>query len=98
MYPEEIAGRADAVGGGGGGVDERWRGRAGSGGGEWVGWEKREREEDIGWWFVFLTGGGYKVIFKIRVYYLFFISLSHLCFAGQFIFYVNLNVFRYEVR
>lgn len=24
----------------------------------------------------------YKVIFKIRVYYLFFISLSYLCFAG----------------
>lgn len=44
------------------------------------------------------NGKGYKVIFKIRVYYLFFISLSHLCFAGQFVFYVNLNVFRYEVR
>lgn len=42
--------------------------------------------------------GYYKVVFKIRIYYLFFISLSHLCFAGQFVFYVNLNVFRYEIR
>ena len=32
----------------------------------------------------------FKVFFNIRVCYLFFISLSHLCFKGMFIFYVNL--------
>lgn len=31
----------------------------------------------------------FKVFFNIRVCYLFFISLSHLCFKGMFIFYVN---------
>lgn len=31
-----------------------------------------------------------EIFFNIRVCYLFFISLSHLCFKGMFIFYVNL--------
>ena len=32
----------------------------------------------------------FKVFFNIRVCYIFFISLSHMCFKGMFIFYVNL--------
>lgn len=38
----------------------------------------------------FVTEIFFKVFFNIRVCYLFFISLSHLCFKGMFIFYVNL--------
>ena len=59
---------------------------------------EREGRMRVEWWFVFLIRCIIKLFSRLEFIIYFFISLSHLCFAGQFVFYVNLNVFRYEIR